>query len=170
MKLSSTSGSLKFVWMSLAHATRSIRLLQTDRTSKDRLQIKKNVNLLKRRTKLMNCRLRLGTCALAVVSLSVVSKPTESEFSCPINLHIYKFEFTHLHVSDENLQIPKRFLLENLDLPISFIFLAAMRSSPWDIFVGVPVFAIDLNIIFVSLFQSFYLTLLLYPKTKENKI
>ena len=100
-----------------------------------------------RQTKLMNwkfvwkcifcLRLRLGTCALAVVSLSVVSKPTESEFSCPINLHIYKFEFTHLHVSDENLQIPKRFLLENLDLPISFIFLAAMRSSPWDIFVGV---------------------------------
>ena len=141
MKLSSTSGSLKFVWMSLACATRSIRLLQTDRTSKDRLQIKKNVNLLMRRTKLMNwkfewkcifClrRLRLGTCALAVVSLSVVSKPTESEFSCPINLHIYKFEFTHLHVSDENLQIPKRFLLENLDLPISFIFFGSLALFP----------------------------------------
>ena len=133
MKLSSTSGSLKFVWMSLDRPTRSTRLLQTDRTSKDRLQIKKNVDLHMRRTKLMNwkfvwkcifClrRLRLGTCALAVANLSVVSKPTESEFSCAINLHIYKFEFTHLLVSDENLQIPKRFLLENLDLPISFIF------------------------------------------------
>ena len=140
MKLSSTSGSLKFVWMSLACATRSIRLLQTDRTSKDRLQIK-NVDLHMRRTKLMNwkfvwkcifClrRLRLGTCALAVVSLSVVSKPTESEFSCPINLHIYKFDFTHLHVSDENLQIPKRFLLENLDLPISFIFFGSHALFP----------------------------------------
>ena len=141
MKLSSTSGSLKIVWMSLAHATRSIRLLQTDRTSKDRLQIKKNVNLLMRRTKLMNwkfewkcifClrRLRLGTCALAVVSLSFVSKPNESEFSCPINLHMYKFEFTHLHVSDENLQIPKRFLLENLDLPISFFFIGSLALFP----------------------------------------
>ena len=167
MKLSSTSGSLKFVWMSLAHATRSIRLLQTDRTSKDRLQIKKNVNLLKRRTKLMNwkfvwkcilClrRLRLGTCALAVVSLSVVSKPTESEFSCPINLHIYNFEFTHLHVSDE------------IYLFLSFFWQPC--ALPPEIYLLGFIFAIDLNIIFVSLFQSFYLTLLLYPKTKENKI
>ena len=54
MKLSSTSGSLKFVYMSLDRPTRSIRLLQTDTTSKDRLQIKKNVDLHMRRTKLMN--------------------------------------------------------------------------------------------------------------------
>ena len=32
---SSTSGSLKFVWMSLDRPTRSIRLKQTDRTSED---------------------------------------------------------------------------------------------------------------------------------------
>ena len=34
---SSTSGSVKFVWISLDRPTRSIRLLQTDRTSEDRL-------------------------------------------------------------------------------------------------------------------------------------
>ena len=105
-----------------------------------------------------------------MANLSVVSKPTESEFSCPINLHIYKFEFTHLHVSDENLQIPKRFLLENLDLPISFIFFWQPCALPPEIYLLWFIFAIDLNIIFVSLFRSFYLTLLLYPKTKENKI
>ena len=132
-----------------------------------------------RRTKLMNwkfvwicifClrRLRLGTCALAVVSLSVVSKPTESEFSCPINLHIYKFEFTHLHVSDENLQIPKRFLLENLDLPISFIFLAAMRSSSWDIFVVVHFrhwFKYYFRFL-VSIFLSYFTAI---PKNKRKQ-
>ena len=37
---SSTSETVKFVWMSLDRPTRSIRLLQTDRTSEDRLQDK----------------------------------------------------------------------------------------------------------------------------------
>ena len=37
----STSGSVEFVWMSLDHPTRSIRLLQTDRTSEDRLREKR---------------------------------------------------------------------------------------------------------------------------------
>ena len=122
MKLSSTSGSLKFVWMSLDRPTRSIRLLQTDRTSKDRLQIKKNVDPHMRRTKLMNWKF-VWKCIIASVGYGSVHVHW-LWLVCPllVNLHIYKFEFTHLHVSDENLQIPKRFLLENLDLPISFIF------------------------------------------------
>ena len=37
---SSTSGSVRFVGMSLDRPTRSVRLLQTDRTSKDRLRDK----------------------------------------------------------------------------------------------------------------------------------
>ena len=36
-----TSGSVKFVWMSLDRLTRSIRLLQTDRTSEDLLRDKR---------------------------------------------------------------------------------------------------------------------------------
>ena len=36
-----TSGSVEFVWMSLDHPTRSIRLLQTDKTSEDRLRDKR---------------------------------------------------------------------------------------------------------------------------------
>ena len=36
-----TSGSVEFVWMSLDRPTRSIRLLQTDRTFEDRLREKR---------------------------------------------------------------------------------------------------------------------------------
>ena len=38
---SSTSGSVEFVWMILDHPTRSIGLLQTDKTSEDRLREKR---------------------------------------------------------------------------------------------------------------------------------
>ena len=45
----STSGSVKFVWMSLDRPTRSLsfkHIVQTDRTSEDRLRDKRNVTLI----------------------------------------------------------------------------------------------------------------------------
>ena len=45
----STSGSVKFIWMSLDRPTRSIRLLQTERTSEDRLQDKRRSSSLRGR-------------------------------------------------------------------------------------------------------------------------
>ena len=53
----------------------------------------------------------------------------DSQVKTALNLHIYKFEVTQLHVSDKNLQIPKRFLLENLVLPISFIFFSVAKGE-----------------------------------------
>ena len=50
---SSTSGSRKFVWMSLDLPTRSIRVLQTDRTSEDRPR-DTDVDLRMGRTRLIN--------------------------------------------------------------------------------------------------------------------
>ena len=50
---SSTSGSRKFVWMSLDLPTRSIRVLQTDRTSEDRPR-GTDVDLRMGRTRLIN--------------------------------------------------------------------------------------------------------------------
>ena len=49
---SSKSGSVNFVWTSLDRPTRSIRLLQTDKTSEDRLR--ENVDLTSHATKYTN--------------------------------------------------------------------------------------------------------------------